>query len=75
LDSKTEHEIQEALEQAARGRTVITIAHRLSTVLNADQIIVLESGVVVEKGTHGELLEQNSRYLELWTHQFTEQET
>ena len=75
LDSKTEHEIQEALEQAARGRTVITIAHRLSTVLNADQIIVLENGVVVEKGTHGELLEQNGHYLELWTHQFTEQET
>ena len=75
LDSKTEHEIQESLEQAARGRTVITIAHRLSTVLNADQIIVLENGVVVEKGTHGELLEQNGHYLELWTHQFTEQET
>ena len=75
LDSKTEHEIQESLEQAARGRTVITIAHRLSTVLNADQIIVLENGVVVEKGTHGELLEQNGHYLELWTHQFAEQET
>ena len=75
LDSKTEHEIKEALEQAARGRTVITIAHRLSTALNADQIIVLENGVVVEKGTHGKLLEQNGHYLELWTHQFTEQET
>ena len=75
LDSKTEHEIQEALEQAARGRTVITIAHRLSTVLNAHQIIVLENGVVVETGTHGELLEQNGRYLDLWTHQYTEHET
>ena len=75
LDSKTEHEIQEALEQAARGRTVITIAHRLSTVLNAHQIIVLENGVVVETGTHGELSEQNGRYLDLWTHQYTEYET
>jgi ATP-binding cassette subfamily B protein len=75
LDSKTEHEIQGALEQAAQGRTVITIAHRLSTVLNADQIIVLENGVVAETGTHGELLEQNGRYLDLWMHQYTEQET
>ena len=75
LDSKTEHEIQEALEQAARGRTVITIAHRLSTVLNAHQIIVLENGVVVETGTHGELSEQNGRYLDLWTHQYIEHET
>ena len=75
LDSKTEHEIQDALEQAARGRTVITIAHRLSTVLNAHQIIVLENGVVVETGTHGELSEQNGRYLDLWTHQYIEHET
>ena len=75
LDSETEHEIQEALEQAAHGRTVITIAHRLSTVLNADQIIVLEDGVVAETGTHGELLEKNGRYFDLWTHQYTEHET
>ncbi len=75
LDSQTEHEIQEALEKAVHGRTVITIAHRLSTVLNADQIIVLEDGVVVETGTHSELLEKNGRYLDLWTHQSAEQET
>ena len=75
LDSEKEQEIKEALEHAARGRTVITIAHRLSTVLNADQIIVLEDGVVVETGTHGELLEKNGRYLDLWTHQYTGQET
>ena len=73
LDSETEHEIQEALERAGRGRTVVTIAHRLSTVLNADQIIVLENGVVVEAGTHNDLLERNGRYQDLWTLQRSEQ--
>ena len=73
LDSETEHEIQEALERAGRGRTVITIAHRLSTVLNADRIVVLENGVVVETGTHDDLLRQKGRYLDLWTLQRSEQ--
>ena len=73
LDSETEHEIQEALERAGQGRTVITIAHRLSTVSNADKILVLEKGVVVESGTHAELLEKNGRYLDLWTLQRSEQ--
>lgn len=73
LDSETEYEIQEALERAGRGRTVVTIAHRLSTVLNADHIIVLENGVVVEAGTHNELLDRNGRYLDLWTLQRSEQ--
>ena len=72
LDSETEHEIQEALERAGQGRTVITIAHRLSTVLNADRIIVLEGGVVAEAGTHSELLSKNGRYLNLWTLQRSE---
>ena len=75
LDSETEHEIQEALERAGHGRTVVTIAHRLSTVLNADQIIVLENGGVVEAGTHSELLNRNGRYLDLWTLQRSEQIT
>ena len=60
-------------ERAGQGRTVITIAHRLSTVANADRIIVLEKGVVVETGTHAELLERNGRYLDLWTLQRSEQ--
>lgn len=73
LDSETEHEIQEALERAGQGRTVITIAHRLSTVSNADVILVLEKGIVVEAGTHQELLARNGRYLDLWTLQRSEQ--
>ncbi len=73
LDSETESEIQEALERAGQGRTVITIAHRLSTVLKADKILVLEGGVVVETGTHAELLDKNGRYLDLWTLQRSEQ--
>ena len=73
LDSETEHEIQEALERAGQGRTVIMIAHRLSTVQKADKILVLEKGVVVETGTHNDLLEQNGRYLDLWTLQRSEQ--
>ena len=73
LDSETEHEIQEALERASQGRTVVMIAHRLSTVLKADKIIVLENGVGVEVGTHSGLLKQKGRYLDLWTLQRSEQ--
>ena len=73
LDSETEHEIQEALERAGQGRTVIMIAHRLSTVQKANRILVLEKGTVVETGTHNELLKQNGRYLDLWTLQQSEQ--
>ena len=73
LDSETEHEIQEALERAGEGRTVIMIAHRLSTVANADQIVFLEHGRVVETGNHDQLLKMRGRYSNLWSLQQSEQ--
>ena len=73
LDSETESEIQDALERAGEGRTVIIIAHRLSTVLKADKIVVLENGLVVEMGTHAELLKRRGRYSDLWSLQRSEQ--
>lgn len=66
LDTETEQGIQEALERASEGRTVITIAHRLSTVAEADRIVVLEAGEVVEEGHHAELLARDGRYAALW---------
>ncbi|WP_299966943.1 ABC transporter ATP-binding protein/permease [uncultured Roseobacter sp.] len=72
LDSETEQEIKEALMQAGRGRTVLTIAHRLSTIAEADQIIVLEQGEVVERGRHEALLQKGGRYAQLWARQQSE---
>jgi ATP-binding cassette subfamily B protein len=69
LDSETEQDIKEALMQAGRGRTVLTSAHRLSTIAEADRIIVLEQGVIVETGTHDELLKKEGRYAQLWHRQ------
>jgi len=74
LDSETEHEIQGALAQASLGRTVIVIAHRLSTVAEADMIVVLENGVVVETGRHEALLAKAGRYYDLWMLQSAEQD-
>ena len=73
LDSETEREIQGALRQAAEGRTVLTIAHRLSTIADADMIIVLEKGEVVERGSHDALLAQDGRYAQLWHRQQAEE--
>ncbi|MFU8881816.1 MAG: ABCB family ABC transporter ATP-binding protein/permease [Rhodobacterales bacterium] len=72
LDTETEQEIQGALARAAEGRTVLTIAHRLSTVADADRIIVLEDGVIVEEGTHADLLTCKGRYWGLWQRQASE---
>jgi ABC-type multidrug transport system fused ATPase/permease subunit len=70
LDTATEQAVQRALEAALAGRTSIVIAHRLSTIRRADQILVLDHGRIVERGTHAELLDRRGRYFELYTAQF-----
>ncbi len=73
LDSESEAAVQEALAQALRGRTSLVVAHRLSTVRDADQIIVVDSGGIVERGTHAELLARGGTYAELYRTQFADQ--
>lgn len=65
-DPDSEAAIKAAIDELAQHRTVIMIAHRLSTIIAADQILVLESGRIAERGTHQELLEQGELYPELW---------
>jgi len=72
LDSRTEQAIQDTLDRVATNRTTIVIAHRLSTVVGADQIVVLDNGRVAERGTHDELIETNGLYAELWFRQAAE---
>ena len=69
LDSATEAAVQDALDEAAQGRTTLMVAHRLSTVSSADEILVLDSGRVVERGGHSDLLTQNGKYAEMWERQ------
>jgi ABC-type transport system involved in Fe-S cluster assembly fused permease/ATPase subunit len=74
LDTQTERSIQDSLRLAGQGRTVIMIAHRLSTVVDADRIVVLEAGEIVEQGTHDALLAQHGRYAQMWARQTAEAE-
>lgn len=75
LDSGTEAEVQDALEEASRGRTTLVVAHRLSTIANADQIVVLDEGRIVERGTHAALIARDGLYASLWKRQAEEPET
>ncbi len=69
LDSKTEQEIQQSLREVSKGRTTLVIAHRLSTVVDADQILVLDGGVIVERGRHDALLAAQGAYAKMWERQ------
>jgi len=70
LDAVTESLLQDNLEQCFRGKTMMVVAHRLATIRNADRIIVIEEGKVIEMGTHAELIEKKGRYYQLYSEQF-----
>ncbi|HWW35070.1 MAG TPA: ATP-binding cassette domain-containing protein, partial [Xanthobacteraceae bacterium] len=69
LDSHTERDIQDALDRVSKNRTTLVIAHRLSTIVGADEILVLDQGVIVERGTHGALLARDGLYASMWNRQ------
>jgi ABC-type multidrug transport system fused ATPase/permease subunit len=71
LDSESEALIQEGLNRLREGRTTFVIAHRLSTIRSADQILVVEAGEIVERGTHEELITNNGRYKQLYDKQYS----
>ena len=72
MDTRTEQLIQSAMDRLMEGRTCFVIAHRLSTIRNADQILVMQNGDIVEQGTHDELLDRGGFYADLWNSQFEE---
>ena len=74
VDTTTEKQIQQAIDYLMDGRTSFVIAHRLSTIINADKIVVLDQGQIVEMGTHTELLAQKERYYQLYTMQWAQAE-
>ena len=74
VDTRTERLIQKALEKLLKGRTSFVVAHRLSTIRNADQILVISGGEIVERGRHAELLEKKGFYYNLYMSQFKKQE-
>ena len=69
LDSISEYELNNLIMEEGQNRTIIFISHRLSTTRNADKIIMLENGRIIESGSHSQLLEQNGRYADMWTAQ------
>ena len=71
VDTRTELEIQKAMDHLMKGRTSFVIAHRLSTIIDADHILVMKNGTIVEQGTHQGLLTQNGFYADLYNSQFT----
>jgi ATP-binding cassette subfamily B protein len=74
LDSRTEKAIQAELLEIATDHTTLVIAHRLSTVMDADQILVLDHGRIIERGSHGDLLARNGAYAHMWALQLQEEE-